>query len=113
MVEERNKGSVLQESLRIKDQNLRRAESEIDSQNFRNKQLERRIESLQNDLQKPKGGGGGGSGSMKMSGNGDIDSIMAEELQRRIIENAQLASTVSNSFLLNHLNIFLRFTDLR
>lgn len=111
MVEERNKGSVLQESLRIKDQNLRRAESEIDSQNFRNKQLERRIESLQNDLQKPKGGGGGGS--MKMSGNGDIDSIMAEELQRRIIENAQLASTVSNSFLKNHLNIFLRFTDLR
>lgn len=113
MVEERNKGSVLQESLRIKDQNLRRAESEIDSQNFRNKQLERRIESLQNDLQKPKGGGGGGSGSMKMSGNGDIDSIMAEELQRRIIENAQLASTVSNSFLMNHLIIFLRFTDLR
>lgn len=100
MVEERNKGSVLQESLRIKDQNLRRAESEIDSQNFRNKQLERRIESLQNDFQafqqKPKGGGGGGgSTSSRISGNGEIDSIMAEELQRRIIENAQLASTVS------------------
>ena len=100
MVEERNKGSVLQESLRIKDQNLRRAESEIDSQNFRNKQLERRIESLQNDLQasqqKTKGGGSTG-GKMKMSGNGEFDSIMAEELQRRIIENAQLASTVSTN----------------
>lgn len=109
MVEERNKGSILQESLRIKDQNLRRAESEIDSQNFRNKQLERRIESLQNDLQasqqKPKGGGGGNGSKMKMSGNGDIDSIMAEELQRRIIENAQLASTVSTCIRLNLVSI--------
>lgn len=99
VVEERNKSSVLQESMRIKDQQLRRAESEIDSQNFRNKQLERRIESLQNDLQaKTKGGGSGGGNkrdNQSMSGNGEIDPIIAEELQRRIIENAQLASAVS------------------
>lgn len=119
MVEERNKASVLQESLRIKDQNLRRAESEIDSQNFRNKQLERRIESLQNDLQvfqhKTKGSGGGGSrmrDNQSMSGNGEIDSIVAEELQRRIIENAQLASAVS---VLTHQlqNIKFLFLDFR
>lgn len=99
-MEERNKSSVLQESMRIKDQHLRRAESEIDSQNFRNKQLERRIESLQNDLQiKTKGSGGNKTAKVRdnqtMSGNGEIDSIIAEELQRRIIENAQLASAVS------------------
>jgi capsule polysaccharide export protein KpsE/RkpR len=86
--------------MRIKDQQLRRAESEIDSQNFRNKQLERRIESLQNDLQAKTKGSGGGNKTAKvrdnqwMSGNGEIDPIVAEELQRRIIENAQLASTV-------------------
>lgn len=110
VVEERGKASTLQESMRIKDQNLRRAESELDSQNFRNKQLERRIESLQNDLQayQHKAKGSGSSGGSKpgksrdnqsMSGNGEVDPIIIEELQRRIIENAQLASTVSSSFV--------------
>lgn len=101
MVEERNKASVLQESMRIKDQNLRRAESELDSQNFRNKQLERRIESLQSDLQsyqQNKGGAGNKTNKVRdnqsSSGNGEVDPIIIEELQRRIIENAQLASTV-------------------
>lgn len=102
MVEERNRTSVLQESMRIKDQNLRRAESELDSQNFRNKQLERRIESLQNDLASYQQKGGAGSKNNKLrdnqssSGNGEVDPIIIEELQRRIIENAQLASSVSN-----------------
>lgn len=108
VVEERGKASVMQESMRIKDQNLRRAESELDSQNFRNKQLERRIESLQNDIQayQQKGGGSGNAKASKtrdnqsMSGNGEVDPIIIEELQRRIIENAQLASTVSNFVLI-------------
>jgi response regulator RpfG family c-di-GMP phosphodiesterase len=99
VVEERNKTSVLQESMRIKDQNLRRSESELDSQNFRNKQLERRIESLQADLNQQKGGNGSKASKMRdnqpSSGNGEMDPIIIEELQRRIIENAQLASTVS------------------
>lgn len=100
MVEERNKASVLQESMRIKDQNLRRAESELDSQNFRNKQLERRIESLQHDLASYQQKGGAGKANkmrdnQSSSGNGEVDPIIIEELQRRIIENAQLASSVS------------------
>lgn len=106
VVEERNRTSVLQESMRIKDQNFRRAESELDSQNFRNKQMERRIESLQNDLQAyQQKGSGGGSKANKMrdnqlsSGNGEIDPIIIEELQRRIIENAQFASTVRHFVL--------------
>jgi hypothetical protein len=85
--------------MRIKDQNLRRSESELDSQNFRNKQLERRIESLQADLNQQKGGNGSKASKMRdnqpSSGNGEMDPIIIEELQRRIIENAQLASTVS------------------
>lgn len=97
VVEERNKVSVLQESLRIKDQNLRRVETEIDSINFRNKQLEHRVASLQDDLQacqKTNKGGGKFRGDNQTTGNGQIDSIIAEELQKKIIENAQLSSTV-------------------
>jgi hypothetical protein len=103
--------------MRIKDQQLRRAESEIDSQNFRNKQLERRIESLQNDLQ-TKGSGSGNKtnrvrDNQSMSGNGEIDPIIAEELQRRIIENAQLSSAVSIFRLISFVNIINFLSDFR
>ena len=89
--------SVLQESLRIKDQNLRRAETELDSVNFRNKQLEHRVQVIQEDLQKASKGGGSKSKMRdnQATANGQVDHfIMVEELQKRIIENAQLASTV-------------------
>ena len=97
VVEERNKVSVLQESLRIKDQNLRRTESEIDSINFRNKQLEHRVSSLQDDLQnlhKPKGGANKSSKSNPSAANHQIDPIIFEDFQKKIIECAQLSSTV-------------------
>lgn len=100
VVEERNKVSVLQESLRIKDQNLRRFETEIDSINFRNKQLEHRVASLQDDLQaasnKSSAGKTNKSRNDNQTANGQIDPILAEELQKKIIESATLASTISD-----------------
>lgn len=90
---------MLQESLRVKDQNLRRAETELDSVNFRNKQLEHRVQVIQDDLQKFSKGGSSKSSKMRdnqMAGNGQMDPIIVEELQKRIMENAQLASTVNN-----------------
>ncbi|KAG5679998.1 hypothetical protein PVAND_009531 [Polypedilum vanderplanki] len=101
VVEERNKVSVLQESLRIKDQNLRRVETEFDSVNFRNKQLEHRVASLQDDLQaSQKTNKGNASKINKMRNDnqitGEIDPIWAEELQKKIIESATLASTISD-----------------
>lgn len=88
--------SVLQESLRIKDQNLRRAETELDSVNFRNKQLEHRVQVIQDDLQKTSRGGNKANKMRdnQMTGNGQMDPIIVEELQKRIMENAQLASAV-------------------
>lgn len=94
--------SVLQESLRIKDQNLRRAETELDSVNFRNKQLEYRVQVIQDDLQKSSKGGNSKSGKLRdnqPTGNGQIDPIIIEELQKRIMENAQLASEVREAIL--------------
>lgn len=88
--------SVLQESLRIKDQNLRRAETELDSVNFRNKQLEHRVSIIQEDLQKINRGSNTKSKvrDNQVTGNGQIDPIIMEDYQKRIIENAKLASTV-------------------
>lgn len=97
VLEEKNKVSVLQESLRVKDQHLRRSETELDSVNFRNKQLEFRVQVIQDDLQKANRGGSNKSSKLRdnqVTGNGQMDPIIVEELQKRIMENAQLASTV-------------------
>lgn len=97
MLEEKNKVSVLQESLRVKDQNMRRAETELDSVNFRNKQLEHRVSIIQDDLQKLSKGGNSKSNKLRDNqgtDNGQMDPIIVEELQKRIMENAFLASTV-------------------
>lgn len=84
--------SVLQESLRIKDQTLRRAETELDSVNFRNKQLEHRVQVIQEDLQ--KSGKSYKARDNQVTGSGQMDPVIVEELQKRIMENVQLASTV-------------------
>lgn len=113
VVEERNKVSVLQESLRIKDQNLRRSETEIDSINFRNVQLEHRVSSLQDDLQNlQKSSKGGTSKSSKAAlGTSQIDPILFEDLQKKIIECAQLSSTISDKN--NEIEIYMnRVKDL-
>ncbi|CAO1394535.1 unnamed protein product [Diamesa hyperborea] len=101
VLEEKNKSSVLQETLRIKDQTLRRSEAELDSLNFRNKQLEHRVANLQDDLQvDQKSNRNNKSNKIRdnqfVSNGQSIDPIIAEELQKRIMENAQLASAISD-----------------
>lgn len=77
---------------------------EIDSINFRNNQLTQRVASLQIDLesyQKANNKGGASKNNKtrndnQLVGNGsEIDPIFAEELQKKIIESATLASTVN------------------
>jgi hypothetical protein len=64
--------------------------------NFRNKQLEHRVQVIQDELQKNSRGGNSKSKvrDSQVTGNGQIDPIIMEDYQKRIIENAQLASTV-------------------
>lgn len=98
--------------MRVKDQNLRRAETELDSVNFRNKQLEHRVQVIQDDLQKNSRSGNSKSKvrDNQVTGNGQIDPIIMEDYQKRIIENAQLASTViydENTCLCNFYEIFM------
>ncbi len=110
LLEEQNKSSCLRESLKVKEQALRRVENELDSLNFRNKQLEHRVSSLQDDLDdktkskhlsshhKPNKNKNDQVAGSKNNGVNEIDPIIAEELQNRIIENAKLASLVNFSF---------------
>lgn len=50
MVDEQSQTAELKEILRTKDQNLRKAEQELDSLNFRNQQLTKRVTILQDEL---------------------------------------------------------------
>lgn len=98
MVEEQNKNAVVREQLRLKDLSVRRLEQEVDSLGFRNKQLEHRCASLQEDLQtqaKKKSGKSKGNASPVVL-PADDDPIIHGELQRRIIENAQLTSSITD-----------------
>lgn len=97
MLEEQNKNSCLRETLRIKEASLRRSEQEVDSLGFRNKQLEYRVASLQDDLERETKNINKNTKLIKRSHTNEKlpnDILVAEELQKKISENAQLLSLV-------------------
>lgn len=94
VLEEQNKNSVLRESLQVKEANLRKSLQEVDSLGFRNKQLERTVASLQQDLEGLQKVNTKGHKSKNATINDSITSpdtkLMQEELEKKILENAQL-----------------------
>ncbi|XP_065072450.1 serine/threonine-protein kinase dst2 [Ochlerotatus camptorhynchus] len=94
VLEEQNKNSALRESLQVKEANLRKSLQEVDSLGFRNKQLERTVASLQQDLEGLKKVNTKGQKSKNATINDTITSVdtklMQEELEKKILENAQL-----------------------
>lgn len=104
VLEEQSKSSVLREALRTKETALRRAEQEVDSIGFRNKQLEHRVASLQDDFNKEnskKAPKTSNKTKSKTNTNTDRDSteqslVFNEELQKKILESAELASMVDD-----------------
>lgn len=94
VLEEQNKNSALRESLQVKEANLRKSLQEVDSLGFRNKQLERTVASLQQDLEGLKKINTKGQKSKNATLNETITSadtkLMQEELEKKILENAQL-----------------------
>lgn len=121
MLEEQSKNSTLRETLRQKETSLRRSEQEVDSLGFRNKQLERRVASLQDDIAskenrksnknqksdattiaKAKSNTSAGQQESSSSTSRFADYfdntqevLIFEELQKKILENAELTSSVS------------------
>lgn len=106
VLEEQNKSSTLRETLRVKEASLRKTEQEVDSLGFRNKQLERTVAKLQEDLElelkKVSAKGGGGAKSSRSSSNAGVDptgvdaQLLTEELQKKILENAQLVTQLED-----------------
>lgn len=107
VLEEQNKSSTLRETLRVKEATLRKTEQEVDSLGFRNKQLERTVAKLQEDLELElkkvsSKGGGGGKSSRSSSNAGSVDpsgvdaQLLTEELQKKILENAQLVTQLED-----------------
>ncbi|XP_055902091.1 protein phosphatase 1 regulatory subunit 21 [Eupeodes corollae] len=124
VIEEQNKSSTLRETLRQKETSLRRSEHEVDSLGFRNKQLERRVASLQEDIAskenrksnknqktdatnngkiKSSSSSSSGSGQQDISGSrfseyfdNTQEVLIFEELQKKILENAELTSLIDD-----------------
>lgn len=112
----------MKETIRLKEVDLRRSEQEVDSLTFRNKQLELRVATLQDELEKQQGkqkkGKSSGNGTNHLIGvnhnNHDTfsassvhnstttsnrlmdENVVAEEFQKKIIENAQLISLLAD-----------------
>ncbi|KAK9301230.1 hypothetical protein QLX08_006315 [Tetragonisca angustula] len=99
VIDEQARNADIREQLKEKEVELRRAEQELDSLSFRNQQLTKRITVLQEELDKtqnkPK------KGKNKLSENNSQvlaspNHILDEEFQKKIVENAQLLSQISD-----------------
>lgn len=117
VLEEQSRATSLREQLRRKESILRRSEQELDSLTFRNKQLELRVATLQNELaiiegrkhDKARENNFVGKTTSKLSikhsataveSEKIIDALFIEELEKKILENAQLTTLVRINFIL-------------
>ncbi|XP_066989294.1 protein phosphatase 1 regulatory subunit 21-like [Macrobrachium rosenbergii] len=99
IIEEQGKTTELTDSLKNRDQLLRKAQGENESLIFRNQQLTKRLTLLQEDLDelqsKKKGRGRSGSDNV-VDGPSVDNNIFSEELQLKIKENARLQSELAD-----------------
>lgn len=112
VLEEQFRSTNLREQLRRKESSLRRTEQELDSLTFRNKQLELRVAALQEELAINEGRKQDHrvtregrtpfrlplkhSTTPAVESDRSHESPVIEELQKKIVENAQLTSLVGS-----------------
>ncbi|PZC71828.1 hypothetical protein B5X24_HaOG212403 [Helicoverpa armigera] len=103
VLDEQAKSNELRDTLKEKEKCLRKGELEIDSLTFRNQQLTRRVSVLQDELDAlqlkltKKTKSKGDDKQPAASSAAALDSgLLQEELQKKIIENAQFASQLSD-----------------
>ncbi|XP_023953345.1 protein phosphatase 1 regulatory subunit 21 [Bicyclus anynana] len=103
VLDEQAKSNELRESLKEKEKTLRKGELEIDSLTFRNQQLTRRVsvlqdelDNLQNKLTKKSKSKGEDKVATTSTPQALDAGLLQEELQKKIIENAQYASQLSD-----------------
>ncbi|KAL4711741.1 hypothetical protein ACJJTC_015807 [Scirpophaga incertulas] len=104
VLDEQAKSNELRDKIKEKEKALRRGELEIDSLTFRNQQLTKRVSVLQDELEalqlksnKKSKNKTDDKQASTVSNAAPLDSgILQEELQKKIIENAQFASQLSD-----------------
>ncbi|CAK1583372.1 unnamed protein product [Parnassius mnemosyne] len=103
VLDEQAKSNELREVLKAKEKVIRQGELEIDSLTFRNQQLTRRVSVLQDELDAlqtkltKKSKSKSDDKQSASNATAHLDSgLLQEELQKKIIENAQYASQLSD-----------------
>ncbi|NXH90687.1 PPR21 phosphatase, partial [Edolisoma coerulescens] len=92
VVDEQANSASLKEQLKVKDQSLRKLQQEMDSLTFRNQQLAKRVELLQDELALSEARGKKNKKSVESSSqlSQEQKSVFNEDLQKKIEENERL-----------------------
>ncbi|XP_072247271.1 protein phosphatase 1 regulatory subunit 21 [Leuresthes tenuis] len=92
VVDEQASSASLKEQLKHRDQSLRKQEQEMDSLSFRNQQLAKRVELLQEELaaSEAKGKKGKSKGESPTQHGLQTQNVFDEDLQKKIEENERL-----------------------
>ncbi|XP_076302362.1 uncharacterized protein LOC143220628 [Lasioglossum baleicum] len=99
VIDEQARNADIREQLKEKEVELRRAEQELDSLSFRNQQLTKRVTVLQEELDKTQNKSKKGKNKLSENNSQVLTSpnhILDEEFQKKIVENAQLLSQISD-----------------
>lgn len=114
VLDEQAASKVIQEALKQKDQTIRKHEQDIDSLQFRNSQLSKRVEILQSELDEyeRKGAKPGKQSNSQTS----ISFIHEQELQMKIAENESLHKQLQeanqqNELVVRHLEARLEILE--
>ncbi|KAM6405797.1 protein phosphatase 1 regulatory subunit 21 isoform 2-T2 [Pluvialis apricaria] len=92
VVDEQANSASLKEQVKMKDQSLRKLQQEMDSLTFRNQQLAKRVELLQDELALSEARGKKSKKSTESSSqlSQEQKSVFSEDLQKKIEENERL-----------------------
>uniref|UniRef100_A0A7M4G0M7 Protein phosphatase 1 regulatory subunit 21 n=1 Tax=Crocodylus porosus TaxID=8502 RepID=A0A7M4G0M7_CROPO len=101
VVDEQANSASLKEQLKMKDQSLRKLQQEMDSLTFRNQQLAKRVELLQDELalSEAKGKKNKKSGESSSQLSQEQKSVFNEDLQKKIEENERLHIQIKSQAL--------------
>ncbi|XP_062911694.1 protein phosphatase 1 regulatory subunit 21 isoform X2 [Mobula hypostoma] len=99
VVDEQGHGASLKEELKMKDQSVRKLQQEMDSLTFRNQQLAKRVELLQEELvtTEAKGKKSKKCADSPSQLNQQRQSVFDEDLQNKIEENERLHKQVQEA----------------
>ncbi|XP_074720048.1 protein phosphatase 1 regulatory subunit 21 isoform X4 [Strix uralensis] len=101
VVDEQANSASLKEQLKMKDQSLRKLQQEMDSLTFRNQQLAKRVELLQDELALSEAKGKKNKKSAESSSqlSQEQKSVFNEDLQKKIEENERLHILIKSQTL--------------